>query len=147
MFVTTSINISGSGLELSRCILLHVAKGDWKEGVRSSLVITFAAARCQGPRFYPGQGRNLNRDFCSMRPLFRLWDYNIVYQSQSQAPNKWIIKWRVDRMDAECRYVGRKEETRMKCNGRWRRGSGKNTELWKARGKAVDTNTRASPIA
>src|SRR6218665_995413 len=37
-------------------------KGD----VRGSLVATSAAARCQGPRFYPGPGRNLDRGFCSM---------------------------------------------------------------------------------
>src|SRR6218665_1008252 len=35
--------------------------------VHGSLVVKFAAARCQGPRFYLGQGRNLDRDFCSMR--------------------------------------------------------------------------------
>src|SRR6218665_3965725 len=37
-----------------------------KGGVRGSLVLSFAAARCQGPRFYLGHGRNLDRDFCSM---------------------------------------------------------------------------------
>src|SRR6218665_2744713 len=37
-----------------------------KGGVHGSLVVTFMAARCQCPRFYPGQGRNLDRDFCSM---------------------------------------------------------------------------------
>src|SRR6218665_2580705 len=37
-----------------------------KGGVRSNLVVTLAAARFQGPRFYPGQGINLDRDFCSM---------------------------------------------------------------------------------
>src|SRR6218665_69974 len=36
-------------------------------GVRGSLVATPTAARCQGPRFYSGQGRNLDRVFCSMR--------------------------------------------------------------------------------
>src|SRR6218665_3608257 len=49
--LTLSVTPAGSGLELSRCILLHV---------------TLAAARFQGPRFYPGQGRNLDRYFCSM---------------------------------------------------------------------------------
>ena len=38
-----------------------------KGWVRGSLVATSAAARCQGSRFYPGQGRNLDRVFCSMR--------------------------------------------------------------------------------
>src|SRR6218665_1781074 len=38
-----------------------------KGGVRGSLVVTFAAARCQGPRFYPGQGRNSDRNFYFMR--------------------------------------------------------------------------------
>ena len=56
-----------SGLELFRCILLHVVRGDEKEGVCGSLVVIFAAAGCQGPRFYPGQGRNLDRDLCSIR--------------------------------------------------------------------------------
>ena len=57
-------------------------------GMRGSLVVTFAAAKCQGPRFYLDQGRNLDQHFCSMRscaPLFRFWDHNIGYQSQSQA--------------------------------------------------------------
>jgi len=34
---------AGSGLELSRCILLLVVRGEW---VRCSLLVTFAAARC-----------------------------------------------------------------------------------------------------
>jgi len=34
--------------------------------VRGNLVVTFAAARCQVPRFYLDQGTNLDRDFCSM---------------------------------------------------------------------------------
>src|SRR6218665_1545124 len=34
-----------------------------KGGVRDSLVATSVAAICQGPRFYPGQGRNLDRVF------------------------------------------------------------------------------------
>src|SRR6218665_2113627 len=38
-----------------------------KGGVRGSPVVTFAAARCQDPKFHPGQGRNLDRDFCFMR--------------------------------------------------------------------------------
>ena len=38
----------------------------------------------QGPRFYPGQSRNLDRVFCSMRTAVRLWDHNIGDQSQSQ---------------------------------------------------------------
>src|SRR6218665_3417048 len=38
-----------------------------KDGVRGSLVVTFAAARCQGPKFYPGHCRNSDRDCCSMR--------------------------------------------------------------------------------
>src|SRR6218665_205289 len=38
-------------------------KGD----VRGSLVATSAAARCQGPRFYPRQDRNFDQVFCSMR--------------------------------------------------------------------------------
>src|SRR6218665_2669405 len=46
-------------------------------------------------------------------PLFRLWNHNIRYQSQSHTwkltykgrPNGW-------------RYVGRKEETRLKSDGR-----------------------------
>ena len=58
---------AGSGLELFRCILLHVVRDDKKEGVRGSLVVTFATTKCQGLRFYLGQGRNLDRDFCSMR--------------------------------------------------------------------------------
>src|SRR6218665_1133879 len=63
-----SITPAGSGLELSRCILLHACrKRRLKGGVCGSLVVTFAAARCQGPRLYPGQGRNLDRNFCSMR--------------------------------------------------------------------------------
>ena len=37
-----------------------------KEGVHSSLMVTFAATRFQGPSFYHGQGKNLERDFCSM---------------------------------------------------------------------------------
>src|SRR6218665_2683550 len=36
-------------------------------GMRGSLVVTFAAAKCQGPRFYLDQGRNLDQHFCSMR--------------------------------------------------------------------------------
>src|SRR6218665_3968107 len=38
-----------------------------KGEVRGSLVATSAAARCQGSRFHFGQGRNLDRVFCSMR--------------------------------------------------------------------------------
>src|SRR6218665_3561682 len=37
-----------------------------KGRVRGSIVATSAAARCQDPRFYPGQGRNFDRVFCSM---------------------------------------------------------------------------------
>src|SRR6218665_48649 len=50
-------------------LLYHSAcrKRRLKGGVHGSLVVKFAAARCQGPRFYLGQGRNLDRDFCSMR--------------------------------------------------------------------------------
>ena len=58
---------AGSGLELPRCGLMHGIRGDEKESVCGSLVVTFAAAKCQGPRFYLGQGKNLNRDFYSMR--------------------------------------------------------------------------------
>src|SRR6218665_1365340 len=56
-----------------------------KGGVRCSLVATSAAARCEGPRSYPGQGRNLDRVFCSTRTSVCLWDQRIGYQSQSQA--------------------------------------------------------------
>ena len=38
-----------------------------KGGVRGNLVPTSATNRCQGPRFYHGQGRNLDQVFCSMR--------------------------------------------------------------------------------
>src|SRR6218665_3574966 len=37
-----------------------------KVGVHGSLVVTFAATRFQGTRFYPGQERNFDRNFCSM---------------------------------------------------------------------------------
>src|SRR6218665_3490545 len=53
-----------------RIVLLYspaCRKRRLKGGVRGSLMVKFAAARCQGPRFYLGQGRNLDRDFCSMR--------------------------------------------------------------------------------
>ena len=53
-----------------RIVSLHppaCRKRRLKGGVRGSLLVTFTAARCQGPRFYPGQGRNLDQDFCSMR--------------------------------------------------------------------------------
>ena len=69
------------------------------EGMRGSLVVRFAAARCQGPRFYPDQGRNLDQDFAPCAPLFHLWDHNIGYQSQSgnspksqpgNSPKKWV---------------------------------------------------------
>src|SRR6218665_2352042 len=55
-----------------RIVLLYspaCRKRRLKGGGRGSLMVKFAAARCQGPRFYPGQGRNLDRDFCSMRPF------------------------------------------------------------------------------
>jgi len=42
-----------------------------------------------------------------------LWDHNIGYQSQSQGA--WKLK-QVKVRSNECRYVGRKEETRMKSN-------------------------------
>src|SRR6218665_3843698 len=72
----------------ARIVLLHppaCRKRRLKGGVHGSLVATSVAARCQGPRYYPGQGRNLDRVFCSMRTAVRLWDHNIGYQSQSQA--------------------------------------------------------------
>ena len=43
---------AGSRLELPRCILLHVVRGD-KKDARYSLVVTFAANRLQGPMFKP----------------------------------------------------------------------------------------------
>lgn len=46
-----------SGLELSRCIIPHVVRGDLKEA-RSNLVVTFAAIKLQGPRFKPWLGQN-----------------------------------------------------------------------------------------
>src|SRR6218665_689709 len=53
-----------------RIVLLQppaCSKRRLKGGVRGSLMATSAATRCQGPRFYPGQGRNLDRVFCSIR--------------------------------------------------------------------------------
>src|SRR6218665_2641983 len=90
-----------------------------KGGVRCSLVATSAAARCQGPRSYPGQGRNLDRVFCSMRsavpplgpqhrvpqPVPSRETHLNIEQVKKGRPNGW-------------RYVGRKEETRLKSNGR-----------------------------
>jgi len=42
-----------------------------------------------------------------------------------------------------CSYYGRKEEKRMKSNDRTREW--KNTEIWKAKGRARDTNTGENP--
>src|SRR6218665_1659629 len=57
----------GFGVRTVPLYLPACRKRRLKGGVRSSLVVTFAAAGCQGPRFYPAQGRNLDRDFCFMR--------------------------------------------------------------------------------
>src|SRR6218665_1290556 len=89
-----------------------------KGGVRGSLVVTFTAARCQGPKFYPGQGRNLDRDFCSMctavpplgpqhrvpEPVPNL-ETHLKSEQVTGRPNGW-------------RYGGRKELTRLKSDGR-----------------------------
>ena len=40
-----------------------------------------------------------------------------------------------------CRYVGRKDETGMKSKWQVKKSEWKNTEIWKAKGKAMDTNT------
>src|SRR6218665_614413 len=89
-----------------------------KGGMRGSLVATSAAARCQGLRVYHGQGRNLDQVFCSMRTAVRplgpqhrvpepvpSLESHLKSEYVKGRPNGW-------------RYVGRKEETRSKSDGR-----------------------------
>src|SRR6218665_777834 len=115
-YICIYVSPAGSGLELSCCSLLHVVRV--KGGVRGSLVATSAAARCQGPRFYSGQGRNLDRVFCSMctavpplGPQHRVpepvpsLETHLKSEKVKGRPNGW-------------RYVGSKEETRLKSDGR-----------------------------
>src|SRR6218665_1113591 len=54
-----------------------------KKGVRGNLVVTSAAARCQGPRSTRAEIWIEISAPCT--PMFRLWDHSIGYQSQSQA--------------------------------------------------------------
>jgi len=44
-----------------------------------------------------------------------------------------------------CRYISHKEETQMKFNGRWKKNERKNTEIWKAKEKAMDTDMGKIP--
>src|SRR6218665_2445852 len=79
------------------------------------------AARCQGPRFYSGQGGNLNRVFCSMRtavlPLGpQHWVPEPVPSLETHLKSEQV-KGRPNGR----RYVGRKEGTRLKSNGRQER--------------------------
>src|SRR6218665_1163703 len=87
-----------------------------KGGVRGSLVATSAAARFQGPRFYHGQGRNLDQVFCSMRtavpPLGSQHRVPESVPSLETHLNSEQVKGRPNGW----RYVGRKEETRLKSN-------------------------------
>src|SRR6218665_3878000 len=88
---------------------------------------------------YHGQGRNLDRDFCSMRttvsPLGPQHRVPEPVPSLETHLESEYVKGRPN----GCRYVGRKEETRMKSNGRQVKKSGwNNTKIWKAKGKAMD---------
>src|SRR6218665_2172652 len=56
----------GQEKHYSRIYMYACRKRRLKGRVRGSLVATSAAARCQGPRFYNGQGSNLDRVFCCM---------------------------------------------------------------------------------
>src|SRR6218665_2015853 len=109
----------------------------------SSLVVTFAAARFQGPRFYPGQGRNLDRDFCSMyTSVPPLGPQHGVPESVPILETHLKSDKVKDRPNG-CRYVGRNEKTndiQWQMKSEW-----KNTEMWKAKGKAMDTNMGGSP--
>src|SRR6218665_1191846 len=67
LLLTLSITPCWFGIRIVPLYPPACRKRRLKGGVRSSLVVTLAAARFQGPRFYPGQGRNLDRDFCSVR--------------------------------------------------------------------------------
>src|SRR6218665_2024526 len=68
LIITMYLNINPCGFGVRIVPLFPPAchKRQLKEWVRGSPVVTLAAATFQGPRFYPGQGRNLDRDFCSM---------------------------------------------------------------------------------
>src|SRR6218665_59438 len=80
-----------------------------------SLAVTFAAIRLRGPRFKPRPGKTFETRFVFYaHPMLRLWDHNIGHQSQFEAWKLTISKGRLN----GCRYVGRKEETRMKSNDR-----------------------------
>src|SRR6218665_1991753 len=112
------VNPCGFGVRIVPLYPPACHKRRLKGGVRGRLVLTFAAARCQGLGFYPGQGGGLDRDFCSKRtpapplgPQHRLpepvpsLETHLKSEQVKGRPNGW-------------RYVGRKEETRLKSNGR-----------------------------
>ena len=109
-------------------------------GVRRSLVVTFAAIRLQGPRFKPRPGQKFETRFLfPAHPCSATGTTTSGTRASSKpanSPKKWASEGSTD----GCWYISRKEETRMKFNGRRRRVNGKNTEIWKAKGKAVDIN-------
>ena len=114
--------------------------------MHSSLVVT---SDCKVRGSNPGQGRNLKQDFCFMRtpapPLGPQHQVPVPVPSLETHLKSEYVRGRPNR----CRYVGCKEETLMKSNGRWSRANRKTQKYGRERrwtpilAKAQDT--RASP--
>src|SRR6218665_1734788 len=112
-------------------------------GVRPSLMVTFAAIRLRGPTFKPRPGQKLEPRFLlHAHPVLRL-----------MGPQHWVPEpipslethhQQVKGRSNGCRYVYREEdntnEIQWQVKSEW-----KNTEIWKVKGKAMDTNTGGSP--
>ena len=108
--------------------------------VRRSLVIRFAAIKLRGPRFNPGQDRNLMSASCPPHapPL------GPQHRVPESAPSLelTISKWKVYRMGADTSVVKKKHAWNPMAGEEWmekhwdREGEG---------GKAMDTKTGCSP--
>ena len=62
-----------------------------------SLVLMFAASRCECPMFYPGHGRNWDRDFCSMCTPCSASGTTTSGARASPKPGNSPKKWTMDR--------------------------------------------------
>ena len=80
--------------------------------MRRSLVVTFAAIILRGPRFKPRPGQKFDEISASCTP-------HAPPLGPEPVPSLETHHQQVKGPSNGCRYIGRKEETRMKSNGRW----------------------------
>ena len=72
-----------------------------------------------------------------------LWDNNIGFQSQSQAwnsPKKWVSEVSIEWVQIHWPWRKNTNEIQWQVKSEW-----KNTKMWRAKGKAMNTNTGGSP--